>query len=227
MGSRGQSGRDKTAGDIVGQYELAGIGENKGKILNFFRYMDNTDEGDIEDRFQEEAEKLADDLSESMVYRDDDARDEYNRIRRHLNGTYTLSGRDKSSIPDFTKYARSSENFLKIGRSGTPVDTAYEELSDMWPSRFPRSISNPADQLQRINSVLSSLRDRRIVSASAEDREAAAPYIYDDLARAYNEIRRKRGKRVLNFGSYTGSGRGGSSSRSKYAYSDDDELPFF
>ena len=28
MGSRGQSGRDKDARDIVGQYSLEGIGEN-------------------------------------------------------------------------------------------------------------------------------------------------------------------------------------------------------
>ena len=229
MGSRGQSGRDKDARDIVGQYSLEGIGENKAKILSFFRDMDGTSDRDIEDRFRERASTLADELSESMVYRDDDAKDEFNRIRRQIGSqTYTLSDQDRSNIPDFNRYIRSSENFLTIGKRGLPIDSAYEELQEMFPGRFPRSITNPADQLQRINNVLGSLRNSRVISASDEDKEAAAPYIYDSLARAYNEIRRRKRRRVLNFGDYSSRGSGSSSSGGRYSsFSDDDELPFF
>lgn len=223
MGSRGQSGRDKAASDIVGQYELGGIGENKGKILNFFRYMDSTSEEDIEDRFQREGEELAEELSDAMVYRNDDARDEYNRMRRMLNGTYTLSDKDRSSIPDFTRYIRSNENFVKIARSGLPIDSAYEELSDMFPGRFPKSVRNPADQLMRINEVMQGLKNGRIMEASSEDKEQAMPYIFDSLARAYNEIRRRKGRRSLQL--VTPAGRRSSSRYS--GWDDDEELPFF
>ena len=224
MGSRGQSGRDRTAGNIVGQYELAGVGMNKGKILNFFRVMDSTDEADLRDRFQQEGEELAEELSESMVYKDDEARDEYNRLRRHLSGTYTLSDKDRASIPDFTQYIRSGENFVRIGRSGMSLDTAYEELSDLYPARFPRSIGNPADRLLRINEVMQDLRGSFIREASDDDKRQAAPYIFDSLARAYNEIRRKKGRRGLQL--VTPSVRTGS--RSSYSsWSDDEELPFF
>ena len=203
MGSRGQSGRDKDARDIVGQYSLEGIGENKAKILSFFRDMDGTDDRDIEDRFRERAS-----------------------TRQIGSQTYTLSDQDRSNIPDFQKYIRSGENFLNIGKRGLPIDSAYEELVEMFPGRFPRSITNPADQLQRINSVLGQLRNSRTVEASDEDKEAAAPFIYDSLARAYNEIRRRKRRRVLNFGDYTsrGSNRSGGG---RYSFSDDDELPFF
>ena len=222
MGSRGQSGRDKDARDIVGQYSLDSIGENKEKILSFFRDLDGTSERDIEDRFRERASDLAEDLSESMVYRDDDARDEFNRIRRDLGSTtYTLSDQDRSNIPDFQRYIRSSDNFLKIGKRGLPIDSAYVELAERFPSRFPASITNPADQLQHINNVLGDLRGARVVVASDEDKEAAAPYIYDSLARAYNEIRRRKGRRILSFGEYVN--RRGSS----YSFDDDEELPFF
>lgn len=46
MGSRGQSGRDRDARNIVGQYSLDSIGENKKRILDFFRQAetDNPDE---------------------------------------------------------------------------------------------------------------------------------------------------------------------------------------
>lgn len=223
MGSRGQSGRDRAARDIVGQYEIGGIGESKGKILNFFRYMDSTSESEIEDRFQREGEELAEDLSDSMVYRDDQAREEYNTIRRALGGTYTLSDQDRSSIPDFTRYIRSNENFVRIGKSGLPVDSAYEELSERFPGYFPRSVSNPADQLQRINQVMQNLRSGFVRSASDEDKQQAMPYIFDDLARAYNEIRRRRGLRSLQL--VTPAGRAGG--RGQYSWDDDEELPFF
>lgn len=223
MGSRGQGSRDRAAGDIVGQYELAGVGMNKGKILNFFRVMDSTDEADLRDRFQREGEELAEELSESMVYKDDDARDEYNRLRRHLSGTYTLSDKDRASIPDFTQYIRSGENFVRIGRSGLSLDAAYEELSDLYPSRFPRSIGNPADRLLKINEVMQDLRGSFTREASDDDKRQAAPYIFDSLARAYNEIRRKKGRRGLQL--VTPSARAGS--RSRYDFDEDEELPFF
>lgn len=223
MGSRGQGSRDQAAGDIVGQYELSGVGLNKGKILNFFRVMDNTDEEDLRDRFQREGEDLAEELSESMVYRDDEAREEYQRLRRHLNATYTLSDKDRASIPDFTQYIRSSDNFVKIGRRGLSLDTAYEELSDMYPSRFPRSIGNPADRLLRINQVMQDLRGSFTREASDDDKRQAAPYIFDSLARAYNEIRRKKGRRSLQL--VTPSIR--TNSRGRYDFDEEDEeLPF-
>lgn len=222
MGSRGQGSRDQAAGDIVGQYELAGVGLNKGKILNFFRVMDNTDEADLRDRFQREGEELAEELSESMVYRDDDARDEYNRLRRHLNATYTMSEQDRSSIPDFTQYIRSRDNFVRIGRNGLSLDTAYEELSDLYPQRFPRSIGNPADRLLRINQVMQDLRGSFNREASDDDKRQAAPYIFDSLARAYNEIRRKKGRRSLQL--VTPSVR--TNSRGRYDFDEDEELPF-
>lgn len=228
MGSRGQSGRDRDARNIVGEYNLDSIGENKGKILKFFRDMDGTDERDLEDRFRQEASTLSDELSESMVYRDDDAREEYNRIRRQLGGTtYTLSDQDRANIPDFQKYIRSPENFLNIGKRGLPIDTAYDELRDMFPGRFPRSITNPADQLQQINRVLGSLRNQRVVAASDDDKEAAAPYIYDSLARAYNEIRRRKGRRSMSLGRYESRRSGTYGGGSRYSFGDDDELPFF
>lgn len=229
MGSRGQSGRDKDAGDIVKDYNLDSIGENKGKILAFFRDLDGTDEDGVADRFREEATDLAEDLADSMVYRDDDARDEFNRLRREIGSTtYTLSDEDRANIPDFQRYIRSGENFLKIGKRGLPIDSAYAELSEQYPDRFPASISNPADQLQHINRVLGDLRGSRVVAASEEDKEAATPYIYDALARAYNEIRRRKGRRALSFGEYVNRNAGDyGGGGSRYSFDEDEELPFF
>lgn len=229
MGSRGQSGRDRDAGDIVKEYSLDSIGENKGKILSFFRELDGTDERDVEKRFKKQASDLAEDLADSMVYRDDDARDEFNRLRRDIGSTtYTLSDADRANIPDFQKYIRSPENFLKIGKRGLPIDSAYAELSERFPDRFPPLITNPADQLQHINRVLGDLRGSRVVVASDDEKESARPYIYDALARAYNEIRRRKGRAPLKFGKYVGRSAGTyGGGTSRYSFDEDEELPFF
>ena len=227
MGSRGQSGRDKDARDIVGQYSLDDIGKNKAKILSFFREMDKMDDEGVESRFQEEASELAEKLSESMVYRNDDAKDEFNTIRRQIgNTTYNIAETDRDSIADFNQYIRSKENFLKIGKRGLPIDSAYEELEQLFPGRFPDDIQNPADQLLRINSVLGELKANRIIEATEQEKEEAIPSIYEDLANAYNEIRRRKRKRALNFGAYSKRSSGGTSG-SYSSYNEDEELPFF
>lgn len=227
MGSRGQSGRDRDARNIVGQYSLDSIGENKKKILDFFRQMDKMDDTGVESRFQDEASELAEKLSESMVYRNDDAKDEFNTIRRRIgNQTYNIAETDRDSIADFNQYIRSKENFLKIGKRGIPIDSAYEELEQLFPSRFPDSITNPADQLLRINSVLGELKSNRVMEATDQEKEEAIPLIYEDLANAYNEIRRRKRKRALNFGAYSRRTSGGTSG-SYSSYNEDEELPFF
>lgn len=105
MGSRGQSGRDRDARNIVGQYSLDSIGENKKRILDFFRQIDKMDDTGVESRFQDEASELAEKLSESMVYRNDDAKDEFNTIRRRIgNQTYNIAETDRDSIADFNQY---------------------------------------------------------------------------------------------------------------------------
>lgn len=227
MGSRGQSGRDRDARNIVGQYSLDSIGENKKKILDFFRQMDKMDDTGVESRFQDEASELAEKLSESMVYRNDDAKDEFNTIRRRIgNQTYNIAETDRDSIADFNQYIRSKDNFLKIGKRGIPIDSAYEELEQLFPSRFPDSITNPADQLLRINSVLGELKANRVMEATDQEKEEAIPLIYEDLANAYNEIRRRKRKRALRFGAYSRQTSGGTSG-SYSSYNEDEELPFF
>ena len=227
MGSRGQSGRDRDARNIVGQYSLDSIGENKKKILDFFRQMDKMDDTGVESRFQDEASDLAEKLSESMVYRNDDAKDEFNTIRRRIgNQTYNIAETDRDSIADFNQYIRSKDNFLKIGKRGIPIDSAYEELEQLFPSRFPDSITNPADQLLRINNVLGELKANRVMEATDQEKEEAIPLIYEDLANAYNEIRRRKRKRALRFGAYSRRTSGGTSG-SYSSYNEDEELPFF
>jgi hypothetical protein len=120
MGSRGQSGRDKDAGEIVKEYSMESIGRNKKKILDFFRELDGTDEQDVADRFRENASDLADELSESMVYRDDDARDEYNRMASNSSGGFRFENVSSADVrrmqDDYNKSLRDTTDYeLGVG----------------------------------------------------------------------------------------------------------------
>ena len=108
MGGRG--GKYDTAGDIVGQYELSDITDSKNKIVQFYREMDKTNKIRVDEETErivvkksamQEARQLANELSERMAIRDQGARNDYQDLRRLLQGTYTISEQDRSNIPDF------------------------------------------------------------------------------------------------------------------------------
>ena len=203
MGGRGAS--FTTAREIVGQYELTDITDSKSKIVSFFRDIDKN--GGI--RVDEEAGKikvtksamqkardLADELSERMVERDEQSLRDYRDIRQIMNGEYSISDQDRSNIPDFNAYVRSSENFIKIRRNGMSIDTAYQELASMYPHYFDADrVTNPADQLQDINRVLADLKNstRQI---PREYRQEAADDLRTTIIRGYIALQYRKGRRT-------------------------------
>lgn len=194
MGGRGAS--YDTAREIVGQYSLSDITGSKSKIVSFFRDIDENGGIRVDEEAgkikvsraaMDKAQNLANELSERMVERDDEAQRDYRDIRQLLNGTYTISDQDRSNIPDFNDYIRSSENFIRIRRDGgMSIDQAYQELASAYPYYFDADrVTNPADQLQDINRVLGELRDSRTRQIPMEYREEAARDLRLSLVRGY------------------------------------------
>lgn len=61
---------------------------------------------------------------------------------------------DLRQIPDFKDFRIANAGKIKFSPNGSYVDVLYEELADMYGNVFPRTITNPVDQLERIISVL-------------------------------------------------------------------------
>jgi len=61
---------------------------------------------------------------------------------------------DLRQIPDFKDFRIANAGKVKFSPDGSYVDVLYEELADMYGDVFPRTITHPVDQLQRIISVL-------------------------------------------------------------------------
>lgn len=59
----------------------------------------------------------------------------------------------KVGISDYNTFRRSLFNKVTIAKDGMAVDTAYQELSELYPSFFPEDIINPTDQFLRIAEV--------------------------------------------------------------------------
>lgn len=67
----------------------------------------------------------------------------------------------RKDIPDFEELRRKYFSVLHLSKTnGTPIDSAYMELSQYRPDLFPPDIYNPSDQLLKIIDVY---RDNRII----------------------------------------------------------------
>lgn len=199
----GRGAKYETARDIVGQYSMDQITDSKDKIVDFFSAMDKSNgvRIDLEDykiRVSKEAnaqaEQLADSLVDRMMERNYGAEEDYKAIRQMLQGTYSISEYDRKNIPDFTRYMRSSENFLKIGRQGMSIDSKYEELASLFPGYFNAyEVTSVSDRLQDINRVLGQLKNSsQSVNLSREERSEAVKYLKNDIIRGYATILNRR-----------------------------------
>lgn len=195
---RGSSGIGKTARYIVGQYSLTDITDSSGKIIDFYKYIDEhggirVEDGKIKIKKSASARagELADELSDRMVMRDQQAERDYKNIKAEFSGTYTISKHDAADIPDFNAYKRSSDNFVRIGKRGTSIDSKYQELASKYPNYFDRRITSQSAQLERINTVLAGLKNSTKPFPNEWKIEAVAD-LKSDIIRGYVAAKRRK-----------------------------------
>lgn len=84
----------------------------------------------------------------------------YKDLKKHLQTTaVTLREQDRHDIADYNSFRKSTRGTLRIvNDGGLPVDSAYQELTEMAPKLFPEKITHPADQLQRMFEVGQSIQ---------------------------------------------------------------------
>lgn len=85
----------------------------------------------------------------------------YKGLRDHLRNTKIfLDEGYRSDLQDgYNNFRKANFGRIKLANDGVPVDTAYQELAEMYPEFFdPEEYTHPADQLQHIAEVLDSLQ---------------------------------------------------------------------
>ena len=126
---------------------------------------------DLKDKFGTHIEKVV----------DEGVKEVKNTIRKYrLNVSDTIKG----DIADYNDVRRRNFGKVLFSRQGTPVDIAYEELSNMYPGYFPPDITNPTDQLWRIIDVANQSAES-VLTHNIEDE-----YVWDvvnDIAEAVSD----------------------------------------
>ena len=84
--------------------------------------------------------------------------EQYSDLRTYLRTTKLDTSSVKADIADYNEWRKSHMGSMKLGYDGTQIDSAYQELSDMYPEFFPADIVNPADQLVRMGEVSDKLK---------------------------------------------------------------------
>lgn len=84
--------------------------------------------------------------------------DQYAELRNYLRTTKLDTSSVKADIADYNDWRKSHMGSMKLGNDGMQIDTAYQELSGMYPEFFPANIENPADQLIHIGEISDNLK---------------------------------------------------------------------
>ncbi len=114
--------------DVIQRYSITDI-PNKDALFN-----------EIKDKFSEKA----------YIETNDEIAD----IKQILKSyKIVASNIIKGDIPDYNSFRKLNFGKLNLTNEGLPVDTAYMELSTLYPGFFPDYITNATDQLLRISEV--------------------------------------------------------------------------
>lgn len=144
---------------------------------------------------KEEADYLAADMMRNATGQTDEAKDMWDGIRQTLRSggkpvKLAITGQSRADLEREGGYEHLRKRLMGyafLSAGGTPVDVFYEqELTPRFPTAFPETIQNPADQLIRIVEVLD--RFRQIFKSpwagdAAEDTELLSQEI---MQRLYN-----------------------------------------
>lgn len=105
------------------------------------------------------AENAANDIIGMMKYVNiNTLYEQYTELRNYLRTTKLDTSSVKADIADYNDWRKSHMGSMKLGNDGMQIDTAYQELSGMYPEFFPTNIENPADQLIRIGEISDNLK---------------------------------------------------------------------
>ena len=144
---------------------------------------------------KEEADYLAADMMRNATGQTDEAKDMWDGIRQTLRSggkpvKLAITGQSRADLEREGGYEHLRKRLMGyafLSAGGTPVDVFYEqELTPRFPTAFPDTIQNPADQLIRIVDVLDQFRQifkSPWAGDAAEDTELLSQEI---LQRLYN-----------------------------------------
>lgn len=150
----------KTANKLLRDYHSKYSKETLVKNLSsLYNYMHSYEEGGYGQSMGEinrAAQAIAGSIVKNATLKDDVA-DEYKNVLKRIRSTKMVLPENYRSELDseggYDAFRKKYFGRLRLGNDGIDVDTAYEELSNLYPDLFSSEIINPVDQILRIAQV--------------------------------------------------------------------------
>lgn len=134
------------------------------------------------------ASKVGNLVAETSKETYSDMYDTYKDLRDKIRNTpVSISNADKADIggvDSFNEFRKNNFGGMRISDNGIPIDSFYQELSEMYPNFFDaQKETHPAEQLMKIQNVLQEIKpvERNV---SSEEKEALSESI---SLQVYNE----------------------------------------
>lgn len=137
----------------------------------------------IEERIEKAydiASEIGSKVAESSRITNSDIYDTYKDLRDKIRNTpVSISNADKADIggvDSFNEFRKNNFGGMRISNNGIPIDSFYQELSEMYPNFFDaQKETHPAEQLMKIQNVLDDIKpvtralsDKEIETVSAD-----------------------------------------------------------
>ncbi|MBP3920833.1 MAG: hypothetical protein J6D28_04635 [Bacilli bacterium] len=103
-------------------------------------------------------------------------------LKRIIRNTKIDMSYLKNQITDYNNFRKSNMGKLRLGNTGTQIDTFYEELSNMYPAYLDPEIITEADQLEALSDFMNN--DHNLVDEYTIDNETInnlANQIYTEI----------------------------------------------
>lgn len=132
-------------------------------LSSLYNYMHSYEEGGY-GQSMGEINRAAQAIARSIVQNarlQDDIGDEYKTVLKRIRSTKMVVPESYRTELDseggYDAFRKKYFGRLRLGNEGIDVDTAYEELSNLYPHLFSSDIINPADQILKIAQVYDDL----------------------------------------------------------------------
>lgn len=183
--------------------------EDNQAMKDMFRIVDNVSNSGkgmsdaVMERLRGMAEKL---LSDVYVTDDQNMRENEAFIKHIKSMTLSVPADNESDLSGgYGAYRRQNMKYVKLARNGTPVDTVYDELCNVFPGLLDRSVANPADQIDEIVAVMKSLQPVEVPAYSGMLSDASISFVNDIMAKyergareTYSAMRDKKQQKAVD-----------------------------
>ena len=123
----------------------------------------------------------------SDVYELDDSYMKQNEdfIRYIKSMTFSVPSENESDLSGdgYAAYRRENAKYIKLSRSGTPIDSVYDEICGLFPGMLDPEAANPAEQVQEIVEAMRSMEPETVRVYSDVIRDASESLVADVMAK--------------------------------------------